>query len=89
MTTSTGTTSSAHTAGVTALAAAGLVDIVTGVLLIADAIKDDPPPTLLFIPAFSAGAPTWVTVLGIIVYVFTLAGVLLTIPALRRRPAVS
>ncbi|HEY0000877.1 MAG TPA: hypothetical protein VGB74_10515 [Actinoplanes sp.] len=44
--------------------------------------------TGLFIPAFAMGAPVWVKVLGIIAIVLSVAGIWLTLPALRRHPAV-
>jgi hypothetical protein len=116
------TTSSTRTLGLTALAVAGLTDILLSLLAITFAADADRPPsgviitlivtgvvsfagylgrrgliaayaarvvaTFLGIPAFIFDAPVWVMVLVVISIVLSVAGIWLTLPALRRTAAV-
>ena len=116
------TTSSLRTLGLTALAVAGLTDILDSVLAITVGADADRPPsgvlvtlivtgvvsfagylgrggliaayaarvvaTFLGIPAFIFDAPVWVRVLVVIGIVLSVAGIWLTLPALRRSAAV-
>jgi hypothetical protein len=116
------TTSSLRTLGLTALAVAGLTDILDSVLAITVGDDADRPPsgvliilivtgivsfagylgrggliaayaarlvaTFLGIPAFIFHAPVWVMVLVTIGIVLSVAGIWLTLPALRRTAAV-
>jgi len=116
------TTSSFRTLGLTALAVAGLTDILDSVLAITVGDAADRPPsgvlitliltgivsfagylgrrglfaayaaravaTFLGIPAFIFDAPVWVVVLVSIGIVLSVAGIWLTLPAVRRTAAV-
>jgi hypothetical protein len=112
------TTSNVRTLGLTALAVAGLTDILDSLLAITVGDAGDRPPvgvlitlivtglvsfagylgrggliaayaaravaTFLGIPAFIFAAPVWVMVLVVIGIVLSVAGIWLTLPALRR-----
>jgi hypothetical protein len=116
------TTSSLRTAGLAALAVAGLTDIIDALLAVTVSDSADRPPsgvivalfvtgvvsfagylgrggliaayaarvvaTFLGIPAFIFDAPVWVVVPVVIGMVLSVAGIWLTLPALRRSAAV-
>ena len=116
------TTSRSRILGLTALAVAGLTDILDALLTITIGDKADRPPsgvlvalivtgavafagylgrggliaayagrgvaTFLGIPAFIFDAPVWVVTLVVIGMVLSVAGIWLTVPALRRTAAV-
>ena len=116
------TTSRLQTLGLTALAVAGLTDILDALLAITVGDAADRPPygvivtlivtgvvsfagylgrggliaayaarvvaTFLGIPAFVLDAPVWVIVLVVIGMILSVAGIWLTLPAMRRTAAV-